>query len=164
MARAGFIASGIFAAAAACGFGWAFVLISAWVSEHLSLWIGVVGVAKHAVRHFSVSGTVQASQARLIGGIQSAGDVANGYVIDPWRIQLALLPGLLLSVPYAGIETALGLVVAAVRAAVVRAGEPRAADALLRLLAGVGWTDGDLVGARDVCGGAWVDPFCRVER
>jgi hypothetical protein len=110
MARAGFIASGIFAAAAACGFGWAFVLISAWVSEHLSLWIGVVGVAKHAVRHFSVSGTVQASQARLIGGIQSAGDVANGYVIDPWRIQLALLPGLLLSVPYAGIETALGLV------------------------------------------------------
>jgi hypothetical protein len=110
MARAGFIAAGIFAAAAACAFGWAFVLISAWVSEHLSLWIGVVGVAKHTVRHFSVSGTVQASQARLIGGLQSAGDVANGYVIDPWRIQLALLPGLLLSVPYGGIEIALGLV------------------------------------------------------
>ena len=108
--RTGFIVTGVFAAAVACGFGWAFVLITAWVSEHLSLWIGVVGVAKHSVQHFSVSGTMQASQARLIGGIQSAGDVSKGYVIDPWRIQLALLPGLLLSVPYAGIETALGLV------------------------------------------------------
>jgi hypothetical protein len=107
--RTGLIAAGVFAAAVACGFGWAFVLVSAWVSEHLSLWIGVVGVYRHAVQSFSVSGTVQASQARLIGDIQSAGDVSKGYVIDPWRIQLAVLPGLLLSIPYVGIETALGL-------------------------------------------------------
>jgi len=47
--------------------------------------------------------------ARIAKWIACDWVIAGDLMVDPWRIQLALLPGLLLSVPYVAIEMAIGL-------------------------------------------------------
>ena len=109
----GFVALGVLAAGAAGGLGWACVLGSDWIAQGISSWMGMVGASKHAAQQtlqFSVSGTAEAFQASLAGALNGKANASGGYAIDPWRIELAMLPGMLLSVPYVGIELAIGLV------------------------------------------------------
>jgi hypothetical protein len=116
-ACAGFIAVGLLATLMACGLGWGFVQGSAWLGHTIASMAGPVGLDKHAAHQslkFSVSGAARAFEASLSGSLGGQDSVPAGqwagYAIDPWRIQLALLPGLLLSVPYIAIELTLGLV------------------------------------------------------
>jgi hypothetical protein len=109
----GFVALGLLAVLVACGLGWAFVLGSSWIAQQISSLVGLVDAAKQTAQQtlqFSVSGTAEAFQANLSGSLNGKGSAVGGYIIDPWRIELALLPGLLLSVPYVAIELTLGLV------------------------------------------------------
>lgn len=82
---AAFVFAGLAMAVTACALGWAFVEGSGLLARHLSDAIGFLGVHK-----VSPQKTVR-------------------FGIDPWRIQLAILPGLLLGVPYIAIELTMGL-------------------------------------------------------
>lgn len=110
-----FVCAALAMTVVACALGWAFVDGSAWVARHVSDAISVVGMHAEAARQtlkFSVSGSAQSFQADLSGALSAANDAANAYrgvTIDPWRIQLAILPGLLLGVPYIAIELTMGL-------------------------------------------------------
>jgi hypothetical protein len=111
-ARILFFAAGVLATAVACGVGWWFV----WACGEFVPWlvakIGSVGdAAKEAqqILKFSVSGEVSNLHASLKGTLQSGGAAMDGVPVDPWRIQITLLPMFLLSVPYVAIELTLGL-------------------------------------------------------
>jgi hypothetical protein len=113
LAGLGLVALGLLAAIVACGLGWGFVVGSSWLAQRIASLVGFVDAAKQTAQQtlqFSVSGTAEAFQAKLTGSLNSKGSGVGGYAIDPWRIELALLPGLLLSVPYVGIELTIGLV------------------------------------------------------
>ena len=109
-----FVLAGTAMTATACAMGWGFVWLSGWLAQHISAMAGVLGVHKQAAQQmlkFSVSGSAQAFQANLSGSLAEQGGVGGfkGVTIDPWRIQLALLPGLLLGVPYIAVELTMGL-------------------------------------------------------
>jgi hypothetical protein len=107
-----FAAAGLLASVIACAIGYGLVVAMGPVAASLSEWVGPVSkmpeVAKQALQ-FSVSGTGNHFTATLAGSLSEAKAAVGGMLIDPWRIQLALLPGLLLGVPYIAIELALGL-------------------------------------------------------
>jgi len=73
------------ATAVACALAYGVIRVGWWVSESFSSW------AYHA----------WTESVRKSGG--------SAIWIDPWRIRLALLPGMFLSIPYFAIELALGL-------------------------------------------------------
>lgn len=107
-----FGAGGVLATLIACALGYGLVMAMGPVAEGLSGWVGPVNTLPEAAKQalqFSVSGTANHFTATLAGSVSAAKAAAEGMKIDPWRIQLALLPGLLLGVPYIAIELALGL-------------------------------------------------------
>lgn len=109
---AAFVCAGLAMTVTACALGWAFVDGSGWLARHLSDAVGVLGAHKEAAQQtlkFSVSGSAQSFQANLSGALSGASGGSGGLKIDPWRIQLAILPGLLLGVPYIAIELTMGL-------------------------------------------------------
>jgi hypothetical protein len=111
-ARVGFIAIGLLTTAIACALGWGFVWASAWLADHVAALVGPIGAVKQSAEqtlNFSVNGTAQGYSATLAGSLAKQASSAGRLLVDPWRIQLALLPGLLLSVPYVAIELTLGL-------------------------------------------------------
>jgi hypothetical protein len=75
----GFVAVGSLSTAVACGLGYVFQVGSGRVASLISSHAGNLGTA------------------------------ASQIFIDPWRVQVVILPGLLLSVPYVAIEVTLGL-------------------------------------------------------
>ena len=81
VALTGFAAGGIVATVVAIALGWAGMEASRWGSVTLSRWI---------------------HDMTIVNG-------EAGIVVDAWRIRLALLPALLLSVPWVAIEVTLGL-------------------------------------------------------
>lgn len=79
---AGFAVSGMLATVVAVALGWAGMEATRWSSTALSKWVHATLGAKEG---------------------------AAALLIDAWRIRLVMLPGLLLSVPYAAIELTVGL-------------------------------------------------------
>jgi hypothetical protein len=73
--------AGIIAAAVSIALGWAGMEATRWESVAFSKWVYAHSATTHAA----------------------------GLLIDPWRIRLVMLPGILLSVPYLAIELTLGL-------------------------------------------------------
>jgi hypothetical protein len=107
-----FAMAGLLTTAIAFGVGWGFVWADASFAPWLAAKIGAVGVKAHDAQQllkFSVSGVASSFNASLEGSLNGGGDAGLGLHIDPWRIQLMLLPGLLMSVPYVAIELTLGL-------------------------------------------------------
>ncbi len=107
-----FAAGGVLASLIACALGYGLVLVMKPLAEGLSGWVGSVSASPQPVQEalkFSVSGTANHFTATLAGSLNAAKAAASGMLMDPWRIQLAFLPGLLLGVPYIAIELALGL-------------------------------------------------------
>jgi len=107
----GFAASGLLATAAACAIGYGLVLASVPVAQKLSDLVGPLDAQKPAKQtlNFSVSGEGEHFTAKLAGEVNGAPNGGKGLRIDPRRIEVVVLPGLLLSIPYIGIELALGL-------------------------------------------------------
>jgi hypothetical protein len=82
LALIGFAAGGLLATAVALALGWAAVRTTSWDSVGLNAWLHSALGAKSGL---------------------------EGMAIDAWRIRIALLPALLMSVPYVAIELTLGL-------------------------------------------------------
>ncbi|MFC5864269.1 hypothetical protein ACFPT7_18330 [Acidicapsa dinghuensis] len=107
-----FVCAGIAMTATACALGWGFIEGSGWAARHISCAIGVLGAHNQAASQALKSCVCNSSQANLSGVLScanAANNGSNGAMIDPWRIQLAILPGLLLGVPYIAIELTMGL-------------------------------------------------------
>jgi len=111
-----YVFAGIAAAAVACLLGWGLIVANNELAPAVARWIarsiGEAGGAKEAVAQtlkFSVSGAAKEFTATLSGSLSSAKAESGGMFVDPRRVGLVLLPGLLLSVPYIAIELTLGL-------------------------------------------------------
>jgi hypothetical protein len=105
---------GMFLAAAAttvvaCLMGYGFIL----GGQHLAAWISAsVGNLPGAAPAAGGGLQLQINNSNVSLSIASAGsteNLVNAVRIDPWRIQIVLLPALLLSVPYVAVELTLGL-------------------------------------------------------
>ncbi len=112
--RLGFAVAGLGAAGIACAIGYGLFKGSLPVAEMIKDWLGPLGGAAEAVKqtlNFSVSGAAQNFTANLSGALSSpaAGAVTGKMYVDPWRIEVVMMPGILLSVPYIAIELGLGL-------------------------------------------------------
>jgi hypothetical protein len=108
----GFAAGGVLATAVAAALGWAVMEATRWASAALSEWIHAALGAKDAVNQslsFTMSQVSGGVAANVTGAMSMVKDSAAGMTIDPWRIRLALLPALLLSLPYVAIELTVGL-------------------------------------------------------
>ena len=112
LAKRGFILTGFLTSVVASALGWVFVVGSGWLAHLLASSLGPVRAVKQAAQqtlNFTVSGGAEAFTANLAGALSKAATTTGGIPIDPWRIELAFLPGLLLSVPYVAVELMLGL-------------------------------------------------------
>jgi hypothetical protein len=108
----GFAAGGLLAAAVAAALGWAVIEGTQWASAALSEWIHAALGAKDAASQslsFSMSQVSDGVTANVTGAMSMAKDGAAGMTVDPWRIWLAMLPALLLGLPYVAIELTVGL-------------------------------------------------------
>jgi hypothetical protein len=108
----GFAAGGLLATAVAAVMGWAAMEGTRWASAALSDWIHATLGAKDAVNQslsFSMNQVSAGVTANVVGVMSMVKDGVAGMTIDPWRIRLAMLPALLLSIPYVAIELAVGL-------------------------------------------------------
>jgi hypothetical protein len=104
---------GVLTTGVAFGVGWGFVWADAKLGSLIASKIGMVGGTASEAQQllkFSVSGVADRFHASLEGSLNGAAARQGGMFIDPWRIELMLLPGLLLSVPYVAIELTIGLV------------------------------------------------------
>jgi hypothetical protein len=112
-ARCLFVGGGLVAALAACGVAYGLTQWSGPAAQALSDWIGPLHQAKAAATsqslQFTVSGMAEGFKASLAGTLNAIKGGSGGVRVDPWRIQLVMMPGLLLSIPYISIELALGL-------------------------------------------------------
>jgi hypothetical protein len=107
-----FAMAGLFATAVACAVGWGCVQAVMGLGSWVACKLGMVGGTSETVRQllkFAVSGVANDFHASLEGSLHGAGAATGGVLVDPWRIQLTVLPPLLLSVPYVAIELTLGL-------------------------------------------------------
>jgi len=108
----GFATGGAAAAAVGVALGWAAMEGTRWASVALSDWIHATLGAKDAVNQslsFSMSQVSAGVTANVVGVMSMVKDGVAGITIDPWRIRLAILPALLLSMPYVAIELTVGL-------------------------------------------------------
>ena len=110
-AWAGFALGGVVATAAAVALGWAGMEATELGSVALGKWVHATLGAKDAINQ-----SLSFSMSQVTGGVTSnvarsgrlVKDGVAGMVIDAWRIRLAMLPALLLSVPYVASELTLG--------------------------------------------------------
>lgn len=103
--------AGVLATAVACLLSWGFVWASAKFAPWMADKVGTIGVAVKEAQQtfkFSIVGAVHSIQGSLDVSPYS-GSVSHGVTIDSWRIEITLLPMLLLSVPYVAMELTLGL-------------------------------------------------------
>jgi len=107
-----FFLGGMLATAIACAAGWGLV----WASEHFAPWlaenVGAVGSKAGEAQQlwkFSLSGVLHDFKANVNGSISGGASASDGVRMDAWRVEITLLPMLLLSVPYIAIELTLGL-------------------------------------------------------
>ncbi|MGA3069540.1 MAG: hypothetical protein ABSD43_04930 [Terracidiphilus sp.] len=108
----GFATGGAAAAAVGVALGWAAMEGTRWASVALSDWIHATLGAKDAVNQslsFSLSQVSDGVAANVTGAMSMVKDGVAGMTINPWRIRLAMLPALLLSMPYVAIELTVGL-------------------------------------------------------
>ncbi len=113
----GFVLIGCMTTIAACLLAWGFVKGSGIAAHWLSEWVGPIvgwksGLSNQAAKviSFSFNGLQEGVKASLSGTLTATSRVADqGVFIDPWRLQLVMLPAMLLSVPYVAIELTLGL-------------------------------------------------------
>ena len=120
LAIMGFVLIGCLTTATACLLGWGFVE----GSRHLALWLSHVSWLEVVDRGMAVVGKIlkalvpkaaeMATSLRegATNGASASQQHPGTHVplsIDPWRIQLMILPPALLSVPYVAVELTLGL-------------------------------------------------------
>jgi len=103
---------GVLTTAVALAVGWGFVRADGWFGPWIASKIGMVGGTASEAQQllkFSVSGASSNFHGSLEGSLNGASAPHGGMFVDPWRVQLTLLPGLLLSVPYVALELTIGL-------------------------------------------------------
>jgi hypothetical protein len=111
-----FLLPGLFSSAVATGIGYVFMQGSNDVAGAISKAIGVIGKragADPAPLTIAAKGSYSLLLEYSAQATDAAGNVAAAFGgptwIDPWRIQVVLLPALLLFVPFIAIELTLGL-------------------------------------------------------
>ena len=109
LVKLGFAGSAILAGTVACAIGYGFEVGVLHLAQWISSSVGdVIQRAQPATGNWI---QINAGNLKLaIGGVaDNLSHAQSGLRIDPWRVQIVILPALLLSVPYIAIELTLGL-------------------------------------------------------